>query len=181
MKRIIHEFDLPERCVAGTVGEPGDRTFFVQVRSGKRLTSVVCEKGQIYAIAERIELLFKELRRNGSHFSLPKVTPDNAPLETPILEEFRVGVISLSWLSDRDSLLLQLQALEENPGDDAPLVEGDQEGPDILRIILSAPQGRSFATRALALVGAGRQPCTFCGLPLDPGGHVCPRANGYRR
>jgi hypothetical protein len=30
-------------------------------------------------------------------------------------------------------------------------------------------------------VSAGREPCPFCGSPLDPTGHVCPRANGFRR
>jgi len=46
---------------------------------------------------------------------------------------------------------------------------------------ISGLAARAFVKRALALVAAGRPPCPFCGFPLDPGGHVCPRANGYRR
>ncbi|HEY5033265.1 MAG TPA: DUF3090 family protein, partial [Actinomycetes bacterium] len=44
-----------------------------------------------------------------------------------------------------------------------------------------AAVARAFAQRAAAVVGAGRPPCPFCGLPLDPTGHLCPRQNGYRR
>ena len=39
----------------------------------------------------------------------------------------------------------------------------------------------AFAQRSKALVNAGRLPCPFCGIPIDPRGHLCPRANGYRR
>ena len=70
--------------------------------------------------------------------------------------------------------------------DDAEVPELDEDdvpddAPDVLRVRMSGEQARAFAARALAVVAAGRPPCPFCHLPLDPGGHVCPRANGYRR
>ncbi|MCW2711468.1 MAG: hypothetical protein JWP24_1662, partial [Marmoricola sp.] len=37
---VVHRFDPPERFVPGTVGEPGQRTFFLQARTGNRVTSV---------------------------------------------------------------------------------------------------------------------------------------------
>ncbi len=40
---------------------------------------------------------------------------------------------------------------------------------------------RAFCKRAQAVVAAGRPPCQFCGGPMDPAGHLCPRANGFRR
>jgi len=50
-----------------------------------------------------------------------------------------------------------------------------------LRVLIPLGYAESFAKRAIAVVGAGRVPCPFCGGPIDPSGHLCPRANGYRR
>ncbi len=57
--------------------------------------------------------------------------------------------------------------------DDAP------EGPDVLRVRLSAAMALGFARRAARLVASGRPACPFCGQPLNPEGHVCVRSNGY--
>ena len=58
---LIHGFDPPERFVTGTVGEPGQRTFFLQARSGARITSVSLEKQQVAALSERIDQLLDEV------------------------------------------------------------------------------------------------------------------------
>ena len=58
--------------------------------------------------------------------------------------------------------------------------EDVEEGPDVLRVRITAAEARSFVERARRVVCAGRPPCPLCGLPLDPAGHVCPRQNGYR-
>ena len=54
----------------------------------------------------------------------------------------------------------------------------DPDGPDVLRIHLSAIAARAFVERALRVVRSGRLPCPLCGNPLDPQGHICPRRNG---
>jgi uncharacterized repeat protein (TIGR03847 family) len=46
---------------------------------------------------------------------------------------------------------------------------------------MAPAQARAFARRCARVVSAGRPACPFCGQPLDPTGHICPRANGYRR
>lgn len=190
MPRLVFEYDPPERFVAGTVGEPGQRTFFLQARGGGRVTSVALEKQQVSVLAERVEALLDEVvRRSAGEASVPAVTPvdveDTAPLEAPIEEEFRVGVMALAWDSDDEVVVIEAQAVTETDGEEAedepPLVEGDEEGPPLLRVKLSGSAARSFVKRAAAVVAAGRPPCPFCGNPLDAGGHVCPRANGYRR
>ena len=61
MASVIHSFDPPERFVAGTVGPPGQRTFFLQARTGARVTSVALEKQQVSVLAERIDELLDEL------------------------------------------------------------------------------------------------------------------------
>ncbi len=180
MAQIVHEFDPVERFVAGTVGEPGERSFFLQAKSGKRLISVLLEKSQVQGIAERLALLLKELRRADGFLKIGTIARDDLPLDVPILEEFRVGIIGLAWVSDRSLVQIDLQAgIEEVEG--AIEISVGEDGPDLLRVFLSLEQVQAFVDRSLAVVSAGRPPCPFCGMALDPTGHVCPRANGYRR
>jgi uncharacterized repeat protein (TIGR03847 family) len=188
MPRVVFEYDPPERFVAGTVGEPGQRTFFLQASGGGRITSVALEKQQVAVLAERVEALLDEVvRRSAGEASVPAVTPsdvdDSAPLQAPIEEDFRVGTMALAWDGDDEVVVIEAQALTETEDDDeTPLIGDDSEdGPPLLRVRISGPAARAFVSRAQAVVAAGRPPCPFCGGPLDAGGHVCPRANGYRR
>src|SRR6478736_5153670 len=95
---VVHRFDPPERFVAGTVGEPGQRTFFLQAREGARLVSVSLEKQQVQALDERIDEL---MQAAGGDVLIPAIAPrdltDTLPLEQPIEEEFRAGTMTLSW------------------------------------------------------------------------------------
>lgn len=182
MPRIVIEYDPVERFVVGTVGEPGDRSFFLQARQGNRLTSVLLEKSQVVAVIERLVQLLRELKRINPGFSIPPHPGDDAPLEQPIAEEFRVGLISLAWLSDREMVSIDLEATFEEDGESEILFEREPDNaPDLLHVVLTASQTDAFIRRATNVINAGRLPCPFCGLPLDPRGHVCPRANGYRR
>jgi uncharacterized repeat protein (TIGR03847 family) len=175
-------FDPVERFVVGTVGEPGERSFFLQARTGNRLTSVLLDKTQVVAIADRLEILLRELRRVDPALVIERTAPDDQPLEAPIMEEFRVGLVSLSWLSDREMVSIELHAVNENaPENEEVFADDDSDAPDLLRVILTPSQTDAFIKRAAVVVNAGRPPCPFCGLALDPRGHVCPRANGYRR
>ena len=110
---VIHEFDPPERFVAGTVGEPGDRTFFLQARSGARLVSVALEKQQVAALAERVDELLDELMNaQGVSTLIPAVAPvglqDAEPLDQPIEEEFRGGTMTLSWDPERAQVVVEV-------------------------------------------------------------------------
>jgi uncharacterized repeat protein (TIGR03847 family) len=185
MPRQLFDFDPPERFVVGTVGEPGQRTFYLQAVGGGRVTTVALEKQQVSVLAERVEALLDEVvRRTSGEASVPAATPvgleDNAPLDQPLLEEFRVGTMALAWDADTERIIIEAQEVTEDEEEELIDSEAD-EGPSLLRVHLTGAQARAFAKRALAVVAAGRAPCPFCGLPLDPQGHVCPRANGYRR
>ena len=149
----VTEFDLPERFVAGSVGPPGQRTFFLQARTGARLVSVSMEKEQLAVLADRVKV-------------------DNGSLEAPIEDEFRVTTLALSWDAGR-----QLVVIEAHDQD--PTEEGSD--PSTVKVTLSPPAAAEFARRSRSLLAAGRPPCPLCGQPLDPTGHICPRANGYRR
>jgi uncharacterized repeat protein (TIGR03847 family) len=185
--RHLFVYDPPDRFVAGTVGEPGSRTFFLQARSGPRVTSVALEKEQVALLAERLEELLDEIvRRTGGATTVPAAPPpdsaDNAPLDQPILEEFRVGSLALAWDESRGRIVIEAGAVTDAEDPAEPLSDDPTaEAPDALRVRLTGKQARAFAARAQAVVAAGRPPCPLCELPLDPEGHICPRQNGYRR
>ena len=182
MSRIIYEYDPVERFVCGTVGEPGDRAFFIQARTGARLTSVSLEKLQAAALGDRVGVMLKEIKRANPLLSYDRADPDTDPLEQPIFEEFRVGVIGLSFNTENERVLVELQCITEAQSDEEELVEDEEEdAPDLLRVSLTLTQAESFAKRTSAVIGAGRLPCPFCGIPIDSSGHLCPRSNGYRR
>jgi len=184
MPRRRYIFDPPERFVAGTIGEPGDRTFFLQAREGPRVVSIVLEKVQVSVLAERLGDLLEELRRRGVEAAsgTPDDGPDDTgPLDEPLNEAFRAGSLTLGWDAGAERVLLEARAQDENgesidPDEDD---DDDEDGPDLLRVRLSAGAARAFVTRAERVVAAGRLPCPLCGAPLDPRGHICPRRNGH--
>lgn len=188
---VVHRFDPPERFVAGTVGEPGQRTFFLQAREGARLVSVSLEKQQVQALAERIDELLDELMRADDAVLIPAIAPrdlvDSQPLEQPIEEEFRAGTMTLSWDGSDERLVVEVfpfseaavvspEQLQEDLED---LLEPEPE--EIFLVRITAAAARSFVERARNVIGAGRPDCPFCGEPIDPDGHLCVRANGFRR
>jgi uncharacterized repeat protein (TIGR03847 family) len=196
MTHQVHAFEPPERFVAGTVGEPGDRTFFLQARGGGRVVSVALEKVQVSLLAEKLEeLLTEAARRFGVDLPEPPVLAgnDNEPLDTPVDEEFRVGTLGLAF--DVDTSTVVIEAIEAGEADaEVELGADEDEGMsaddeddepdddlDRLRVRLTPEATRAFIDRARRVVAAGRPPCPLCGQPLDPAGHLCPRHNGYHR
>jgi uncharacterized repeat protein (TIGR03847 family) len=166
----IFLFDPVERFVVGTVGIPGERTFFIQARTGSRLVSVSLEKAQVAAIADRVLQILREIRLSEPLTVIERVGYD------------RVGVIGLAYVSDRRLIEIDLQAITDSDNADDELLEIDTSSDqDILRILMTLGYAESFAKRANTVVAAGRAPCPFCGGPIDPNGHLCPRSNGYRR
>jgi uncharacterized repeat protein (TIGR03847 family) len=182
MPRQFYLFDRPHRFVAGTVGTPGDRTFYLQAVDGMRIVSVVLEKAQVSILADRMEQLLDEIvARTGT--ALPASgEPDTDALEQPIDEEFRVGAMGLAWDGDAGLIVIEAQApVEDTEIAQETLLEDVEEGPDALRVRLEPGRARAFVDRARRVIAAGRPPCPLCGQPLDPAGHICPRQNGYHR
>ena len=194
MSRRIYDYGLPDRFVAGTVGQPGNRTFFLQARRGNSLVSVVLEKVQVAVLAERLTLLLAEVARLGVPVpeALAPADDDTAPLDEPLVEAFRVGTMTLAWNGDGDEIVVEARArieIDEDDEDDEEeddeseeeleIADDDPDGPDLVRVRLTPTRARAFAERALRTIAAGRPPCPLCGQPLDPAGHLCPRRNGY--
>jgi len=192
MPRRIYSFDQPDRFICGTLGEPGQRTFFLQATKGGRVVSVALEKAQVAALAERLATLLLALRQGGVEIGEEPLAgvPE---LAEPVVEQFRVGVLSFGWNEDRGRIVIEAREFDEDDIADEEEEEGsaveelagtaevdaDDEGPDVVRVQLDPPAALAFASGALAVVQAGRPPCPQCGAPLEPTGHFCPRRNGY--
>jgi uncharacterized repeat protein (TIGR03847 family) len=182
----VLEFDPPDRFVAGTVGPPGQRTFFLQVSAGSRLASVSLEKQQLSTLADRVNDLLDDFAAGEAVDVAAETLEDVGPLATPIEDEFRVGTMSLGWDAERGVVIVECHDGQEG-------LEVDEEGeptlePEhpadfetVLRVVIEPASARAFARRCTKVIAAGRPPCPFCGGPLDPTGHICPRANGYKR
>src|SRR5258708_11400504 len=183
MSRAIHVFRSPDRFVAGTVGQPGNRTFYLQAVHEARVVSVVLEKQQVAVLAERIDALLVEVNRR---FGTP-VPPEPAevedlyPLITPVDAEFRVGTMGLGWDSEAETVVVELLAVTDAEFDASVVLDDTEEGPDAVRVFLTPESARQFATRSTRVISAGRPPIPLCEAPLDPQGHISPRTNGYKR
>jgi len=179
--RQLFVFDRPNRFIAGTVGTPGDRTFYLQAVDGARVVSVSLEKQQVAILADRLDQLLDEIvARTGT--ALPAESADNDALDQPVDEEFRVAAMGLAWDGDSGLVVIEAQAPVETPEEaEETLLEDVEDGPDALRVLIEPRVARSFVERARRLVAAGRPPCPLCGQPLDPAGHICARLNGYHR
>ena len=171
MNRREIKFVEVERFVAGTVGQPGERAFFLQIRDSKRLLTVALEKSQVLALAERVSYLLREIRLSQPLNTFAPLPTDSAPLEPPIDEEFSIGEIGIAF--DENLNVIEIELLE--------LTENEEDEQSLIVIDLTLPQADAFSKRSLSLVSAGRASCPFCGGPINKDGHLCPRANGYRR
>ncbi len=167
------------RFTVGTIGLPGERTFFIQIRKGTEVLSASIEKSQVAAMSERIHYMLKEIRLAHPLTQRPVLIRDSLPLDTPVMDEFRIGSIAIFY--DEDSELIQIDLRELNFNSEEVHDEEISDDVEILRIFITVTQALIFSDRADLVVAAGRQPCPFCGLPIDPQGHLCARANGYRR
>lgn len=172
MARRVFNFDSPDRFLPGTLGDPGERTFYLQARKGGALVTVGVEKAQVAVLARRLDDLLDAVAVPAGAGA-----DDGGELEEPVVELFRIGALALAWDAASGAVVIEAQTPSED-GEYVELPDEADEGPDLLRVRLDPGQARSFVRRAEAIVAGGRPACPFCGEPLDPQGHFCPRGNG---
>jgi uncharacterized repeat protein (TIGR03847 family) len=179
MPTRVHEFAWPDRVVVGTIGHPGARTFYLQVRAGTQIVSIALEKQQSALLAEKIdEILDQLITVQGNPFSVPTSTPielvDNDQLEA-VQEQFRTGALSLGWDPTTAQVVIEAYPITDVEADDndESLDEGGANEPEMLLVRMPVGTARAFAKRTREIVGAGRPACWLCGYPIDPDGHIC--------
>ena len=173
----VHEFAWPDRVVVGTIGLPGARTFYLQVRAGSQIVSIALEKQQSALLAEKIdEILDQLITVEGNPFSVPTSTPielvDNDQLEA-VQEQFRAGAMSLGWDPTTAQVVIEAYPITDSDEDDEPLDEDDATESEMLLVRMPVGTARAFAKRTREIVGAGRPTCPLCGYPIDADGHIC--------
>jgi uncharacterized repeat protein (TIGR03847 family) len=152
-----HVFEYPERFVVGTVGQPGERSFYLQVTASSAVVTVGLEKAEVSALAEGMVALLDSV---GQSETVPRRRPvDRAPLDTPFSEDFRVSELSVAWDGER------------------VVVEAGDGEQSKLRVAMSVAETLAFVNRAETIVAAGRPDCVLCGRPAGADGHFCPRLN----
>ena len=159
------ELDPTDHIAVGTVGEPGQRAFYIQARDANRSLTMLVEKVQVQALAERAIAILEDEK------AAPEETPED--LVEPVKPDWRAGQLGLGFDPDRKLALMVAQ--------EAPDPEDEEVDPETLstaRLWLRPAQLAALGRRGLELVNAGRPLCALCGLPLDPAGHLCPRKNG---
>lgn len=179
---VFYEFDEVDSFTALTVGEPGARVFYLHARRGPQRVTVRCEKQQVGAIAQYLRRVLSDLPPPESR-PMPDVGDAGAAGGQ---EAFVLGPIGLGYDRSNDRLLVQLDELiprdlvaDEGADDDE---DGAGVGPDDVdrgrvRLYVTRAQAAVFCERADHLLAAGRPPCPWCSLPIDPDGHACPRMN----
>ncbi len=161
-------FDLhPDRFLTGTVGEPGNRVFYLQAAEGDDIISFRIDKQQVAALAEYLAGILADLPPGDE----PPLT--SLVLTEPIVAEWTIGSLAVAYDAEGDAIVV---VAEELVVDDEPVPDDE---PGAARFHLARGQVTAFIRVAVELVMSGRPPCPLCGQPLDPTGHVCPRSNGH--
>ena len=154
----------------GTIGRPGQRTFFLQAGDGDQLLSLKLEKEQVSALAEGIDKIIEELRQR-EIMAAPTVESLDLPdLDLADAAEHSLVVVQLGLGFDESSHMMLLVA--EGIG-----LENEDEAN--VRVWVTPAMMHALSERARSVVAQGRPICPLCNQPMDPEGHFCPRGNGH--
>ena len=183
------DLERVDRITAGAVGEPGERTFFLQAREGDRSITILVEKEQVELLGTSIlEILATVGRETGEG-----PPSDELGLEPPLEPLWRAGRLSIGYAEERDLMLLEIEELvepEDEPEDEEDETDDEPEGgaalvdegpePGRVRLWATREQMLALARHGAAVAERGRPKCRYCGNPIDPQGHMCPAMNGHR-
>jgi uncharacterized repeat protein (TIGR03847 family) len=171
------DLDPVTRLTADAVGEPGQRTFYLQAASGADQVTLLVEKEQVRRLAESLETWLPELAagRPEDPGEAAAAEAGELALAEPLEPDFRVGQLSLSYDAERDRVVVVATELQVEDEDQPELPD-----PLEVRLIVTRPQLRVLAHHGSQVVARGRPLCPLCGNPLDPTGHICPAMNGHR-
>lgn len=151
----------------GTVGEPGERVFYLQAAEGDRVFTFKIEKVGAAALAEHLVDLVDDVAQTRGPDPV-EPAPDMA-LRLPIQQDFVIGSISLDFDAERDRIAIVCSELVDDE-------EAEPAGAEA-RLLVSRTRARTLARHAGEVVAAGRPSCPLCGFPKGSA-HVCPRSNG---
>jgi uncharacterized repeat protein (TIGR03847 family) len=165
-----------EKITADAVGDPGERTFYIQARGPDGSVTVIVEKEQVRLLAGSIDQMLETM----SSGTGDGPDEEQMELEPPLEADFRAGRLSIGFEEETDLFLLELE-------EQAPELEEDDpeqllmEEPQLIRLWATREQMKALARHGAAVVERGRPTCRYCGNPMDPKGHICPAMNGHSK
>ncbi len=154
-----------------TFGEPGRRTFHLAIEARQAHVTVWLEKDMLLQLGLRLQESIQSLPSEGRE--RPGQPVDEEWTGETLALDFKAGQMALEFDGDKNSFGLTAYEVED-PGAEEPNAEASS-----VRFWITIGQASTLAEEALRICAAGRPPCFLCGLPIDPEGHVCPRANGH--
>lgn len=174
---LYYDFENADAFATGAIGRPGERTFYLQVRAEGRTISIKCEKQQVLALSEYLRNMLADLPDSG-------IDPDSssATLMDPVEQDFVLGSIGLGLDRSNMRMVIQLEEMvvvDDDDDDVFDLLDDDDEDIDstVVRVLVTPDQARAFCDTADLFMAAGRSTCKWCGSPVDPNGHACPKFN----
>ena len=148
-----------DHFIVGAVGEPGRRTFLVEIAYGTDREWFLIEKEQAAALAERGLALLRDL-----DITITNPVPALGNVGQPT---FRVAEIDIGTGTGTSTIVIVLSPQDETT--------------ESVSFTVDVQTFKAMARQTLQIVVSGRPKCLFCGLPVDPDGHTCPSVNGDRR
>ena len=169
-KQVKYQFGALTRVEPVSFGEPGRRTFKLDLHAGPAFCSLWLEKEQLFQLGvylrDYVGGLSAEEKERASEPQEPSWRGGEASLD------FKAGQMFLSH--DKESNSFYLQAHERETDEERP--EGEAES---VSFWITLNQATALSEESLRICAAGRPNCFLCGQPVNPEGHVCPRANGH--
>lgn len=165
------ELNPANHLTIGTIGPPGQRTFYIQGSKGANTISLTIEKEQAIMLAGSFESLLEELQKLNPQLAregMEQIFID-LRLREPVESLFRVGNMGLGYSEEDDRVVLVAYELTEE----------EEEEPSAVSYWVTRAQISLLIPHIQEVVQAGRPICGNCGQPMDSEGHFCPHRNGH--
>ena len=154
------------RITPEAIGVPGNRTFRLLLESGAASACLWLEKEQLSQLGLYLQEAVQAITSGGGSKEPSNNEPQWGGGEVTL--DFKIGKMSLAHSEANNSFLLVVHDVEDQE-DNEPTVS----------FWLEPGQAEDLAHEALRVCASGRPICPLCSRPIDPDGHVCPRANGH--
>lgn len=170
MAEAQYDFASVDAIDAESIGTPGKRTFRVRLLRGTDSAALWMEKQQLAALGEAIPRLLEQLNTPDQHADEDAESIGVFP-DSPTID-FKVGRMALGYAAQEDRLVLVAHDVE---------TDEDESTTPTLSCRFTREQARSLSESCAEAVAGGRPLCQLCQRPIDPEGHMCPRANGHQK
>jgi uncharacterized repeat protein (TIGR03847 family) len=166
MPTPLFQFTQVTKLIAETFGDPGMRTFRINVDSASSTAKIWVEKEQLSELCSTMNQLFHEAT-NIEYLNTSPLQNIEAPPLSNI--EFKPDKIALGY--DKHTSMFIIDAYSPQEDFDNPT----------LRIWVEANKVETFCKEGLLIVSSGRLICELCKKPKEPNGHHCDLSNGHSK